>query len=175
METECVYRDKISGCVVGMDQLKTLPIFHRQTIPKDYLDAMGHVNVRWYMAIFDEASWGFFAAHGVDRNYIRERHLGGFALRHHIQYLAELQAGQTVAVRTRVLGRSAKRIHFIHFLINETLNRLAATLESLGTHADTKLRRSAEVPPDVAAKMDAMLEQHRALDWNAPVCGVISV
>jgi hypothetical protein len=38
-----------------------------------------------------------------------------------------------------------------------------------------KLRRSAEMPPDVAALMDATLEKHSRLEWEAPVCGVIRV
>ena len=158
-----------------MSDLADLPLYHQQTIPEDYLDDMGHMNVRWYMALFDAASWQFFAAHGIDREYIRTRHLGGFALKHHIQYLAEVQPGEKVAVRTRFLGRSTKRIHLMHFLVNETLNKLAATLESLGTHADMKLRRSAEIPPDIAQKMDATIENHSRLKWQAPVCGVLHV
>ena len=63
----------------------------------------------------------------------------------------------------------------MHFLVNETLNKLAATLESLGTHADMKLRRSAEIPPDIAALMDATIEKHRKLTWEAPVCGILEV
>ena len=158
-----------------MPDLADLPLYHQQTIPEDYLDAMGHMNVRWYMALFDAASWQFFASHGMDKDYIRTRHLGGFALKHHIQYLAEVQPGQQVSVRTRLLGRSSKRIHLMHFLINETLNKLAATLESLGTHADMKLRRSAEIPPDIAEKMDTTIEKHSKLAWAAPVCGVLQV
>jgi acyl-CoA thioester hydrolase len=174
-ESECGYRDKPEGCQVEMAALGELPLYHRQTIPKEYLDAMGHMNVRWYMALFDEASWRFFAALGMDEEYYRERRLGGFALKHHIQYLAEVREGQTVSVRTRLLDRSAKRIHFMHFLINETAGNLAATLESLGTHADMRRRRSAPVPEDVAAKIDAILAHHRRLAWQAPVCGVIRV
>lgn len=175
LDSECGFKDKINGCKVAMSELEDLPLFHRQTIPDSYIDAMGHVNVRWYMALFDEASWGFFAYHGIDEAYIRERHLGGFALKHHIQYLAELHAGESICVRTRFLGRSPKRIHFMHFLINEITGKLSATLENLGTHADMKRRRSAEVPPDIAAKMDATLNQHLQFDWEAPVCGVIHV
>jgi acyl-CoA thioester hydrolase len=158
-----------------MSDLDGLPLYHRQTIPEDFLDAMGHMNVRWYMALFDAASWQFFAAHGIDETYIRTRGLGGFALRHHIQYLAEVHSGQQVAVRTRLLARSSKRIHLIHFLVNESLNQLAATLESLGTHADMRQRRSASMPPEIAALMDRTLESHSRLSWEAPVCGVIRV
>ena len=175
VESECGFVDKLTGCKVAMSELNDLPIYHQQTIREDYLDAMGHMNVRWYMALFDAASWQFFAFHGMDKNYIRTRHLGGFALKHHIQYLAEVQPGQDVVVRTRFLGRSLKRIHLMHFLVNETLNQLAATLESLGTHADMKLRRSAEIPPDIAEKMDASIAAHSKLGWHAPVCGILHV
>lgn len=175
LDSECGFKDKSTGCMVGVAELQELPLFHQQVIPDSYLDAMGHVNVRWYMVLFDEASWRFFATHGIDEAYIRERRLGGMALKHHIQYLAELNAGESVAVHTRFLGRSKKRIHFMHFLINETTGKLSATLESLGTHADMERRRSAEVPPDIAARMDATLYQHLQLHWTAPLCGAIDV
>jgi len=84
--SECGFLDRENGCRVEMTELARLPRYHRQKIPGDYLDAMGHMNVRWYMALFDAASWQFFAAHGIDEAYIRNRQLGGFALKHHIQY-----------------------------------------------------------------------------------------
>lgn len=174
-ENACGYYDRAEGCRVSMAQLAVLPLYHRQSIPAEYLDAMGHMNVRWYMALFDEASWRFFADHGMDEAYFRERHLGGFALQHHIRYLAEMRRGDVAAVRTRLLGRSEKRMHFMHFLVDETNGRLAATFESLGTHADIRRRRSAPVPPDIAARLDITLAAHRALDWQPPVCGVIGV
>lgn len=154
-------------------QLQTLPRFHRQTIPEDYLDVMGHMNVRWYMALFDAAAWPYFASFGMDRAYYESQHGGGFALQHFIRYLAEVRVGETVAVHTRTLGRSAKRIHFMHFMINETTDTLAATLEALGAHADVQARRTSPFPPPIAARIDALLAEQKQLPWEAPVCGVI--
>jgi acyl-CoA thioester hydrolase len=173
--TECGFRNKREGCTVSLAGLERLRLYHRQFIPEHYMDAMGHMNVRWYLAVFDEASWHFFAALGMDAEYFEKRQLGGFALKHFIRYLAEVRAGESVAVRTRVLARSEKRFQFMHFMINETTGRLAATLEALGTHADMRRRRSSSIPPDIAGNFDRLLFRDRSLDWKAPVCGAIHV
>ncbi len=161
--------------MVSVDQLHTLPRYYGQTIPDDYIDAMGHMNVRWYMTLFDEATWYFFEDLGLSPAYFETHHAGGFALRQFINYWSEVRAGQTVAVRTRLLGRSDKRFHFMHFIINETSGQAAASLESLGTHADLKQRRSSPLPEAITRRMDTHLERNRRLDWQAPVCGAISL
>lgn len=159
--------------MIPTEQLEALPLFHREVISTEYLDVMGHMNVRWYMALFDAAAWNYFASFGMDRDYYERAHGGGFALQHFIQYLAEVHAGETVAIRTRTLGRSAKRIHFMHFMINETTGRLAATLEGLGSHADIEARRTSPFPEEIAAQIDEQISVQQKLDWEAPTCGVI--
>ncbi len=73
----------------------------------------------------------------------------------------------------RVLGRSAKRIHYMMFMVNETRGTLASTFECVNSFADLTVRRTALYPPEIAAKIDALLAQHQALHWDAPVCGVM--
>ncbi len=159
--------------MIDITPLQSLPRFHRETIPASYLDVMGHMNIRYYMGIFDEAAWGFFAHFGMTLDYYQAENSGAFALEQHIRYLAEVHVGETVAVHTRLLGRSAKRIHFMHFMLNETTNTLAATLEVIASHADTRQRRTSPFPPSIAAQLDAILAAHGRLDWPAPVCGVL--
>jgi acyl-CoA thioester hydrolase len=157
-----------------LEQIEALPLFHRETIPVAYLDAMGHMNVQWYMALFDKAGWNFFASFGMDQRYYEEEKGGGFALQQFINYLAEVRAGETVALRTRFLGRSARRIHFMHFMINETRGNLACTMEVLGSHADMRVRRTSPYPEHIARRIDALLAAHESLSWEAPVCGLIN-
>lgn len=161
--------------MISLTQLTQLPCYNRVTIPEAYLDVMGHMNVRWYVAMFDDAAWDFFADFGMDQAYYDGTNSGGFALRQYISYLAEVRVGETVAVRTRMLARSAKLIHFMHFMINETTGVLAATMEVLGAHANLEERRLSPFPPQVAAQIDEMLAENGRLDWAAPVCGVIKV
>lgn len=159
--------------MIPVEKITALPVFHRATIPSDYLDRMGHMNVRWYMALFDEAAWRYFDSLGMTETYYRENHAGGFALKHHVSYLAEVRVGESVTLHGRILGRSAKRVHFMLFMVNETTGVLAATLEVLGSHADMRIRRTSPYPPDISARLDELLAEHSALDWDAPICGII--
>lgn len=161
--------------MLTLTQLEQLPFYNRVTIPHEYLDVMGHMNIRWYMAIFDDAAWNFFADFGMDMAYYQATNGGAFALRQFISYLAEVHVGETVAIRTRILGRTNKLIHFMHFMINESSGELAATMEVLGAHANTQERRLSPFPQEIAAGIDKMLAGTSRLDWDAPVCGVIRV
>jgi len=155
-------------------QVRQLPCFRRATIGPDHIDAMGHMNIRWYLAFYDEAAWAFIATVGMDDAYYREQHGGAFALQHYIRYLAEVMPGDEVAVHVRVLGLSARRVHFMGFMLNETRDRLASTLEAQVAHADMTVRRISPFPPDVAARLGELRQAHDALDWQAPMSGVMA-
>ena len=172
-QNECGIWDKEGGCLLPLALLEALPEYHRETIPADYLDIMGHMNIRWYFELFAKAGRKFSAAHGLDTAYFQNGKAGVFTLKQFIQYFAEVRADQTVAVHSRFIGRSDKRIHFINFMINETTAQLAATFEALITHADLRTRRSAPMPARIAKNFDATLAKDETLEWQAPVCGAM--
>jgi len=171
--TECGYWDKMKTCQVAMADLTGLPSYHQQTIPEDYLDKMGHMNVRYYMAVFDRATWCMFADYGMDERYFSTHENGVFALKQFIQYLAEVRQGETVAVYTRMLGLTDKRIHLMHFMVNQATSGLAAIIESLITHANLKARKAAALPSEIAATFRSRLHKDQNLGWDPPVCGIM--
>jgi acyl-CoA thioester hydrolase len=151
--------------------LSGLPLTLRTVIPESYVDMMGHMNVMWYTHLFGKATGELFQLFGFTHDYFRERRAGTFALKQLFNYRAEVLGGQEVEIRSRVLGRSAKRFHTIHFMTRGDV--LAATAEYLGTHVDLTIRRTSPIPPDIAEKMDRLIASHAALGWDAPVCGAI--
>ncbi len=158
-----------------LTQLEQLPLTHRATVTEGYLDLMGHMNVRHYLGIFDDATWQFFASFGMDHHYYTASGNGSMALQQFIFYVAEVRADETVSIRSRLFGRTPKRLHCMHFMINDTTERLAATVESLVSHADLSARRASPYPPEIAAEIDIILAGHNQLDWQAPLCGAISL
>ncbi len=156
-----------------VEQVMQLPFCHCVTIGEQHLDVMGHMNIRHYLAIFDDGAWPFFATFGMDMDYYNKGEGGGFALQQMISYLAEVREGETVQVRSRMLARSSKRIHFMLFMVNETTGKLAATMESLGTHADMRIRRTSPYPPEISGLIDGLVAESDGLDWEAPICGAI--
>ena len=172
---ECGIWDREGSCLVALELLGALPMYLRKTIPAEYLDLMGHMNIRWYFDMFAKSGHRFFASHGLSEDYFREGKFGVFTLKQFIQYFAEVRVGQTVAVHTRLIGRSERRFHFMHFMLNETNSRLAATFEGLITHADLTRRRSTPMPVHISEKFDATLARDANLGWETPVCGAIQL
>jgi acyl-CoA thioesterase FadM len=154
--------------------LTALPITHRATIPEAYLDEMGHMNVMWYTHLFSQGACSFFQMVGLTREYFDTNHAGSFALAQHFRYLKEVRVGQHVTVRSRVLGRTEKRWHVMHFMTNDEIDALAATCEVVSTHVDIRVRRSSPMPAHITAAIDRFLAEHSRLDWPAPVCGAMT-
>ncbi len=160
--------------VIPLEHITALTPSYRVTIPPQYEDENGHMNMRWYLAIFDEAGYPLAAEFGLTQEFHQAHRTGGYDLEHHIHYLNEVHVGDTVVVYARLLGRSAKRIHYMMFLVNETTSKLAAIFECVNSFADLTLRRTAPYPPQISAKIDTLLAAHQGLNWDAPVCGVMS-
>ena len=159
---------------IPIEQLRALPQTTREIIPQAYLDEMGHMNIQFYVHIFNNAAWGLFSWFGVTLDMLKTTQSGMFALEQHIRYVAEVHQGETVVVHSRLLGLSQKRLHFMHFMINESTNKLAATFEVLASYANLEARRTAPFPGHFADDITARLRKHQALTWEAPVCGVLS-
>ena len=155
-------------------EIRQLPCYYRVTIGPEHLDTMGHMNIRWYMAFYDETAWAFAETMGMDKAHFRATQSGLFALQHYIRYMAEVLSGDEVAVYGRLIGLSASRFLFLGFLVNETQDRVASTAEALVAFADMQARRVAPFPPDLAARMNDLLAQHNALAWEPPLSGIMA-
>ena len=159
---------------IALSDVTALPLMLRVTIPDDYRDENGHMNMRWYLHIYDEAGYPLVASFGLTPEFHQQHGTGGFDLEHHIHYLHEIHTGDTIAVYARLVGRSAKRIHYLMFMVNETQATLASIFECVNSFADLTVRHTAPYPDEIAQRIDALLVQHTALSWLAPTCGVMS-
>jgi acyl-CoA thioester hydrolase len=159
---------------IPLEKITALTPIYRLTIPEDYRDENGHMNMRWYLHIYDDAGYPLIDSFGLTQVYHQQHGTGGFDLEHHIHYLKEVHPGDTVVVYARLVGRSAKRIHYMLFMVNETRGTLASIFECVNSFADLTMRRTAPYPEEIARKIDARLAQDQALDWAAPICGVMS-
>ncbi len=145
-----------------------------QSIPPEWEDANGHVNIQYYMTLCERAGWEWTAEMGIDEGYFRERRLGVFDLEHHISYLRELHVGDQVSVHSRLLQRTEKRFHGVFYILNVSRDCLASALEYVTSGADLEARRTAAFPQDVAQRLDSLIEKDQALPWSPRLCGVMS-
>ncbi|MGB1288050.1 MAG: thioesterase family protein [Aggregatilineales bacterium] len=152
-----------------IEKIQVLPQHHQMVIPADYIDIFGHMNVQFYMALFNDSIFAMFAEMDMDIEYFQGQACGVFAAEHHLKYFNEVHAGADIALYSRILARSEKRLHFMHFMVNHTEKTLASTLEAVAVHVDTNKRRSTPYPVAFHALVDTRLAHESILDWNAPL------
>jgi acyl-CoA thioester hydrolase len=146
----------------------------RRTIPPEWADSNGHMNMRWYVALFDDAGDELHERMGLTPAFHEQHRSGTVDLEHHTHFLSEVMPGDSVAVYSRLVERSPKRVHYLMFLVNETKNKTAAIFECMNAFLDLSIRRTAPFPPEIAARIDAWLDRDRKLDWPPPVSGVMN-
>jgi len=146
----------------------------RATVPDSYRDSNGHMNVRWYIALFDDAGDTLHDWMGLTQTYHAAHGSGTFDLEYHVNFISEVLPGEDIVVYIRLIAYSAKRLQYVMFLVNATRRKLAATLECINAFADLTVRRTAPWPPEVAAKLAEAVESDRKLGWAPPLSGSMS-
>jgi acyl-CoA thioester hydrolase len=134
---------------------------YRGAVYPSQCDHMGHMNVAWYVAKFDEATWQLFNAIGLTPSRLRKEHIGMAGVEQHIEYKRELYAGDVVSVSSTVLEIRDKAIRFAHEMTNDETGELAARMVVVAVHLDAATRKARAFPEDVRDRASAMIEAAR--------------
>lgn len=143
--------------------LEAPPETWRETVREEWTDYNGHMNLAYYVLVFDHATDAFYPTVGLGEDYKKRTNGSTFAVEAHITYDAELIAGDEVYCTTQLLDFDEKRIHYFHAMYHADKGYLASTTELLAVHVDLNSRRVAPMPDEIQDKLAAALEQHRAL------------
>ncbi len=130
---------------------------YRGVVYPSNLDHMGHMNVQYYTARFDEATWHLFSALGLTRQYMDDSDTGMAALEQTTKYKSEVSAGALLVIRSCVLEVSNKTVRFIHYMFEVENEIEVATSELIGAHFSRKVRKSVPLPGFVAEKATALM------------------
>lgn len=130
-----------------------------------WIDYNGHLNMAYYMVLFDQGSDSVFAQLGMGPHYAAERRLTTYTGEAHICYLREVHRSMPVISRLRMLACDEKRMHTFQELIHAEENWVAATCEMITLHIDQAGPRVAPFPDDIAANVFAMAANHKTPSW----------
>lgn len=147
----------------------------RRTIPEEYLDLNNHMNMRWYVALFDDAGDTLHDHIGLTREFRRASGTGTMDLEHHTWFLNEVMAGSQVCIYARMVSRSAKMIHYLMFMVNESTGKVAAHFECVNALVDLEARKTTPYPAEILTRIDAMLTEQNRLGWQPPISGAMRV
>lgn len=134
----------------------------------EWIDANGHMNLAYYIVLFDYATDILFEAIGIGRGYKDATNNGTFAVETHNLYQRELLVGEKVRVTTQILGVDSKRLHLSHEMFSVSSGQRAATQELMYLHVDLSTRRVIPFPAEVYERVAAAALAHARLprpDW----------
>ena len=157
------------------EQLVTLPAYAEQPVPMAFEDRNGHLNVRHYVGIASEGLDESLVEVGIPQMWPLTHQQACFTAEHHVTYLNELQTGDQMSARVRLLGRSERAAHALVYLLDETEQAVSCVVEEIFLHIDLETRRTAPWPHDVAEKMDARIAEHAALPFPADTSGALAL
>ena len=156
-----------------LQQLRELPVQLDTVIPPEWEDRNGHVNVQFYLTLFELGGWRILDESGFDEAWLRRNRYSFFDLEHHLNYLAEIRVGDRVTTYNRLVDKSAKCFHGLYLIFNETSARLACVLEYISAGVDMTTRRTAPMPLELTAALDQLYAEHEKLSWPPPLCGIM--
>ena len=129
---------------------------YRGTVFPWECDQNGHMNVRFYVAKFDEGTWQFMTEIGLPRAEMQRRNIGAMAVNQTIDYKRELLAGDTVAVATDVTKLGGSSIRFRHRMRDTATGEAVAEMSIVGVFVDLATRKSVAIPDEVRRRAAAL-------------------
>lgn len=142
------------------------PIIYRTQIKPEWLDYNNHMNVAYYVLIFDLAGVELVSQLGLSEKVTEATGISWMVLENHITYNNEVVLDQPVEIRCQLIDHDTKRLHLyfeMYAQTSEGSEYLASTLEQMAMCVDLNSRSSCEFPEAIAATINAMAAQQSAI------------
>jgi len=131
-----------------------MTIHHKGVAHPWFCDVMGHMTTRFYVGMFDDASYHFI--NETFGSVISETE-GWADVKHEIDYLDEVASGDLLEVSGSLIKLGTKSMTVRYEMFNRTKNSVAATLVSTSVLFDLKARKAIAIS-------DAMRDQATITD-----------
>ncbi len=148
---------------------------YKDLILPEWIDYNGHMNVAYYVLVFDRATDDFFDFMGLTAEYRTAANVSAFTAEMHVNYIREVKEGDEVFVTTQLLDYDTKRFHYFHRMYHAEQGYLAATNELLCLFVDMNLRRVTQMPSPTMDMLAEIKQSHAVLPLPEQVGSVMKV
>ena len=146
-----------------MTKWEGLPEVWRETVRSEWCDYNDHLNMSYYVLIFDHGTDVFHTQLGLDKNYRLDAGFSTFAVETHTNYLAEIHEADEVCITTQLLDFDEKRLHYFHRMYHADKKFLSATTEIMTVHVDLDERKVVPMADHIQSNVADLYNAHRGL------------
>ncbi len=135
-------------------------ILKTDKVIKEYTDYNGHLNVAYYVRIFDIAADVMLDNFKMGGESAKQNNKTTFVAEMHTIYKQEVRLGEEVETHLTYLNHDKKRIQYRLSMFHKEKKYLAATNEVLSLYVDLSKRKVVEFDPDRLKLMDDFIKKN---------------
>ena len=131
-------------------------------IIKDWTDYNEHMNMAYYVLIFDKAWEIILEKFKMGEHSAKTTKESTMVVETHTTYNNEVKQGDDVEIVLTHFDHDRKRLHFKMEMYEKSKKTLSATIEMLSLYIDLKQRKVAEFEDEKTKIMDEFISQNKS-------------
>ena len=132
-----------------------------QTIKKEWIDYNNHMNMAYYVLVFDNVWEIILEKFKIGENSAKTSNMSTMVVETYTTYNNEVKLGEEVEINLTFFDHDKKRLHYKMEMINKSSKKLSATLEMLSLYIDLKQRKVAEFEQEKIEIMDHFIATNK--------------
>ncbi len=133
-----------------------------QIIKKEWTDYNQHLNMAYYVLIFDKAWELILEKFKMGEHSAKTTKMSTMVVETYTEYINEIKEGEKVEILVTFFDHDKKRLHFRLEMIEKNTKKLSATMEWISLYVDLKVRKVAEFEEEKIKIMDEFIEKNQS-------------
>ena len=131
-------------------------------ITKDWVDYNNHLNMAYYVLIFDKAWEVMLEKFEMGETSAKKTYKSTMVVETHTTYNNEVKENEDVDVFLTHFNHDKKRLHYKLEMIEKSTQKLSATIEMISLYVDLNERRVAEFEKNKLKLMDNFISTNKS-------------
>ena len=132
-----------------------------QIIKKEWTDYNNHMNMAYYVLVFDQVWENMLAKFKMGENSAKTKNMSTMVVETYTTYNNEVKEGDEVEINLTFFDHDKKRLHFKMEMIEKSSQKLSATLEMLSLYIDLSKRKVSEFEEEKLKIMDNFINLNK--------------
>ena len=133
-----------------------------QIIKKEWTDYNNHMNVAYYVLVFDESWELMLQKFKMGESSAKTTQMSTMAVESHITYDNEVKEGDEVEIILTYFDHDKKRLNYKMEMIEKSTKKLSATIEFLSLYVDLSKRKVSEFENEKVKLMDDFINLNKS-------------
>ena len=131
-------------------------------IIKDWIDYNGHMNLSYYILVFDMGAEVILSKFKMGENSAKTTKKSTMVVETHTNYIREVKQNDEVIVSLSHLDHDKKRLHYKLEMREKSTNDLSATTEVLALYMDLGKRKVSEFEEEKVKIIDDFIKLNKS-------------